>query len=302
MTQKILVLTLSVFALLVQFAATYSGEDKVPFKWKGTEFVDQKAFIDSGRRCASIEPDAIDRAAIDRQIRDYMANTIHANVTGGNIPVYFHVIRKGTGISNGDVPSTWITSQINVLNSAYASRGWTFTLVSTDRTTNSTWYKLSPGSTAEYNMKNALHKGSANDLNIYTANPGGGILGWSTWPWGYSGAPKQDGVVVLYSSLPGGNAYPYNLGDTATHEVGHWMGLYHTFQGGCSKTNDKVSDTPAEKSPAYGCPSGRNTCSSSGLDPIHNFMDYTDDACMNTFTSGQDGRMDSVYTTYRYGK
>ena len=262
---------------------------------------DQEAFIETGRRCGTVHPDSLTAAAIDKQIHDYMTSHVISNVTGGTIKVYFHVIRKGTGISNGDISSTMINNQINVLKNAYGKYGWTFTLVNVDRTTNSTWYNLSYGSTAEVQMKNALHKGTADDLNIYTANPGGGVLGWATFPWNYASNPKKDGVVVLYSSLPGGSAYPYNQGDTATHEVGHWMGLYHTFQGGCAD-KDKVADTPAEKSPAYGCPIGRNSCSGGGADPIKNFMDYTDDSCMNQFTLGQDKRMDSVFTTYRYAK
>lgn len=224
-----------------------------------------------------------------------------ASVAGGVINVYFHVINKGTGVANGDITTTMINNQISVLNNAYDDWGWTFNLVAVDRTTNATWYNGCYGS-SETTMKNALRRGTADDLNFYTCNPSGGILGYATFPSSYASAPKKDGVVVLYSSLPGGTASPYNLGDTGTHEVGHWMGLYHTFQGGCSASGDYVSDTPAEKSAAYGCPTGRNTCSSTGLDPISNFMDYTDDSCMFQFSAGQDARMDAQFTTYRYNK
>ena len=220
--------------------------------------------------------------------------------TGGVIDVYFHVITNG---SAGNVSDQMITAQINVLNDAYGPWGWTFRLVSTDRTTNATWYTMGPGTAAETQAKTALRQGSADDLNVYSANPGGGLLGWATFPWSYASNPKNDGIVLLHSSLPGGSAAPYNLGDTGTHEVGHWMGLYHTFQGGCNKRRgDLVEDTPPEKSAAFGCPTGRDSCRGGELDPITNFMDYTDDACMNHFTAGQDARMDAQFTTYRFGK
>ena len=250
-------------------------------------------------KIAKMERDYLSRL----QMRAQRGETAASNVTGGTINVYFHVIRRGTGVSNGDLTTQMITDQMNVLNAAYNGYGWTFNLVETTRTTNSTWYTGCSSSTYETQMKNSLRRGTADDLNIYSCNPSGGLLGWATFPSSYAGQPKMDGVVLLYSSVPGGSAAPYNLGDTGTHEVGHWMGLYHTFQGGCSGSGDYVSDTNAEKSPAYGCPTGRDSCRTKpGLDPIDNFMDYTDDACMFKFTSGQDARMDSLFTTYRYNK
>lgn len=260
-------------------------------------------------RACPVNPTAEERAAMERDFSEKLAGQRAAavpEVSSGVINVYFHVINKGSGISNGDVPDSQIRSQIDVLNRAYAATGWAFNLVATDRTTNTTWYNGCYGnSSIESQFKNALRQGTADDLNIYTCNPSNGILGYATFPSSYNSQPKLDGVVILYSSVPGGSAAPYNEGDTATHEIGHWMGLYHTFQGGCSGSGDSVSDTAAERSPAYGCPDGRDSCTGRkfpGLDPITNFMDYTDDSCMFEFTPGQDARMDAQFTAYRYGK
>jgi hypothetical protein len=225
-----------------------------------------------------------------------------ATVTGGVVDVYFHVLRKGTGIANGDVPASWINKQMTVLNNAYKPTGWSFHLAGVDRTTNVKWFRLHVSSNAERAAKRTLRKGTADDLNIYTANLAEGYLGWSTLPWDYASDPKYDGVALHFQTLPGGHRASFNLGDSATHEVGHWMGLFHTFGGDCIGDGDLVADTPVEETPALGCPTGRDTCPAPGLDPIRNYMDYTDDACMDSFTPGQDARMDAQFSQYRYGK
>jgi hypothetical protein len=277
------------------------------FRFNGHAFANQKAFIDSGARCSTrhvtddekrFEDQVVTRYKTRRLMNGQPTMRTAASVA---IPVYFHVI-SDVASSAGNVSEEAIAKQISVLNAAYSGTPFVFELKLITRTTNALWYSMTYGSTAETQAKNALRQGGADALNIYSANLGGGLLGWATFPSNYSRTPKQDGVVILYSSMPGGTAAPYNLGDTATHEVGHWLGLYHTFQGGCTTSNDQVFDTPAERSAAYGCPVGRDTCKTTkfpGLDPITNFMDYTDDACMNTFTIAQAERMDAQHAQYR---
>ncbi|XXV25125.1 zinc metalloprotease [Sorangium sp. So ce1389] len=251
------------------------------------------------RNCGTLDMSPAEREAVDLSVR----SRLEAGFTAGTpvvIPVHVHVINKGAGVANGDVTDAMIAEQISVLNAAYASTRFSFELVSTDRTTNATWFTMGSGSTAERNAKRALRTGGSDHLNLYTANPGDGLLGWATFPSSYARNPADDGVVVAHTSLPGGNGVPYNLGDTATHEVGHWLGLFHTFQGECTKNGDSVADTASERSPAFGCPTGRDTCrNASGVDPIKNFMDYTDDACMDSFTAGQADRMSVQWDLYR---
>jgi hypothetical protein len=208
-----------------------------------------------------------------------------------------------------------IADQIALLNRAYSgdeATGQTptnnpvtryrFRLYSTDTTVNTAWDWAAQGSREEYDMKRALRKGWPYGLNLYFVNQtvSSQVLGYSTFPWDRGRYPRQDGVVINVRAMPGGDYADFNEGDTATHEIGHWMGLLHTFQGGCSDPNDGVTDTPRERDASSGCPEGADTCVyNPGLDPIHNFMDYSVDACMWEFTAGQAERMDAMWTQYR---
>jgi hypothetical protein len=268
------------------------------------------------RACATHQPDEMEIRAIDEYTDSVMAQLranggqVESNATARTVNVYFHVITNTSGL--GNLSDAAIAAQIAVLNEAYAGltggvdTGFQFVLAGTTRTANNTYFGAAYGSTAETSMKNALRVGTADDLNFYTNQPTSGELGWATFPSSYASNPKRDGVVCDWRTLPGGSFSPYNEGDTGTHEVGHWVGLYHTFQGGCAGSGDGVADTPAEKSAAWGCPTGRDSCTSgknaAGLDPIQNFMDYTDDFCMFKFTAGQSSRAASYWTSYRAGK
>jgi hypothetical protein len=219
--------------------------------------------------------------------------------TTASVPVYVHVMAASDG--SGNVTDSQITQQIAVLNNTFAggespdaaNTGFTFTLAGTDRYYNDAWHK--DHSSAKY--RKATRLGGANALNIWLVDFK--YLGIATFPWDYAHNGAVDGIRVHYDSLPGGSIANYNLGETATHEAGHWFGLYHTFQGGCTELNDEVADTPAQSSSTSGCPEGRDSCDLPGLDPIHNYMDYSYDTCYTEFTPGQASRAQSMWAAYR---
>ena len=241
--------------------------------------------------------------------RGRLAARANGSVT---IPVHVHVIVRDNG--SGNVADWRIKRQIAVLNDSYSGKTasnapdtpFRFKLASVDRTRNTDWYDMDSADSVQ--ARRALRMGDSTHLNLYVTNFAGdleGLLGFATFPAQYQNAPKLDGTVVWNESLPGGDAifhdsqgvtFNYGLGDTATHEVGHWLNLFHTFQGSCGNRNgDYVTDTPPQKAAdnVFYCNVNFNTCggASSPKDPVKNFMNYVDDRCMDRFTWGQRDRM-----------
>lgn len=262
------------------------------------------------QRCGTVEPGIAEQDAADAVAADLTQLRVSR---GGRtrIPVHFHIITTSAG--EGDV-SALVPAQMDVLNAAYARAGFRFRLAGIHVIPSDTWYQASAGSPEEIEMKEALRRGDEGTLNVYTGINDGGLLGWATFPSSYEDFPSYDGVVVLDISLPGGGLeipvdpidepdgiINYSGGDTGTHEVGHWLGLFHTFQDGCTRRNDRIDDTPAEAEPQFFCVD-RDSCTGRkfpGTDPIHNFMDYVDDDCMDQFTTDQEDRMQRQFDAFR---
>jgi hypothetical protein len=221
------------------------------------------------------------------------------------VPVYFHVVTDG---SIGNLTAAQIADQISVLNVTFgggeggARTGFTFELAGVTRTDNAKWFYSGSGG-AEHDMKRTLRRGGANALNLYSTTAGA-YLGWAYLP-SILTSPSQaylDGVVIDWESMRGASdtyAGEFDQGETATHEVGHWLNLEHTFFNGCSTRGDFVADTPPQKTSTSGCPEGKDTCPEPGLDPIHNYMDYSFDSCYTEFTPGQAQRMKDAWLFYR---
>ena len=236
------------------------------------------------------------------------------------VATYFHVITDGT---DGALSTEQLQDQLEVLNDSFAPYGFTFRLVGTTTTDNARWYRAGVSSSAQTEMKQRLRTGDVSTLNVYFNKPSGfagtSLLGYATFPWTYESDPNDDGVVIFSVTLPFGDLNRFNEGKTLVHEVGHWLGLYHTFntdfgffalinillffikvRNGCNTSGDDVSDTPRQRSGTSGCPIGRDSCPlKSGSDPINNYMDYSDDACYTSFTPGQQDRMMAMWEEYR---
>ena len=255
-------------------------------------------------RCAVKDPSAEQQEIIEQAAS---AGADHGNVV--TIPVYWHIITTSTG--GGNV-SALVPAQMQVLNDAYAGSKFAFQVQSVEVVANNAWFFAAAGDSNEIAMKSALRKGGPNALNIYTTN-GDVYLGWATLPFYYKFFPSYDGVVLWWAALPGtglagasedepDGVLTYDQGDTGTHEVGHWLGLDHTFAGGaCTHPGDVVKDTPVEAEPQFFCVA-RDSCVGAafpGDDPITNFMDYVDDVCMDNFTTDQTRRMRKHWHAFR---
>ena len=247
-----------------------------------------------GRACATPEPTAEETAKLRASLLRALPQASQAPI-GGTIQVAFHVVHNG-GV--GNVSDAQIQEQMRELNHNFIGTGYRFSLASVDRTDHRRWFVLIPGSGEERHMKQALAIDPAHRLNVYTTAPRD-YYGWAYFPFSLPEDHTLHGIVIHYGTLPGGHLAPYNLGRTLTHEAGHYLGLFHTFQGGCEEPGDLVDDTPAEAIPNWECPESRNTCPSPGDDPIHNYMDYSADECYTEFTPGQDVRMDGIVPLYR---
>lgn len=268
------------------------------YNFGGKDYDDFESF---GRSCGCPRPSYVRRQQIDAKMREFRSANAAFRSTKGtiNIPLQFIHITEG---AVGAVNAQQRRDQVEVLNNAYGQHGITFTYEENDVKVvdNADWFRMGHLSAAERAAKKSLQVGPETTLNFYTTN-GGGLLGWATFPWDLEGDPDMDGVVVLYSSLPNIGSPPYNLGQTATHEIGHWLGLYHTFQGGCNATGDHVGDTIAHSGPNYGKPAEgkrHNACEEEEA-PVKNYMNYVDDDWMDRFTDGQVTRTRDMVGAFR---
>jgi hypothetical protein len=264
------------------------------------------------RRCATEDPKGGLRERISREVSAFSRSQAAASLATLptiQIPVCFHVI---TSDGDGDVPDARLQEQIAVLNTHYGQKGFKFTLESIDRTDNDSWFYMDIKTKEERAAKEKLGSDPRTCLNVYTADIE--YLGWSTFPWELDGDPRRDGIVIDYATVPMSPVPPTpapqpnvevtDRGITLVHEAGHWLGLLHTFQDGCTAPNDEVGDTPAQNDgdDVFSCKPSLDTCPKDpGNDPVTNFMSYADDLCLTAFTNDQASRMKRLTDQYRRG-
>ena len=229
-------------------------------------------------------------------------NTVATPIT---IPLYIHIITKIA--SSGKITQAMANAQATAMNAAYKPYGITFVLKGTTFTVNDAWAVANAADMDT--LKKALRVGTYSTLNLYFhSDLSGGVLGTCTLPSQVvKGMPPalyfSDGCNINANTMPGGSMTGYNQGKTAVHETGHWLGLLHTFEGySCSGSGDSISDTTPESASTNGCPISPWKSSCPGTqDPVHNYMDYSTDACYSKFTPGQVTRISTLWTKYRNG-
>lgn len=258
---------------------------------------------------------------IESFTQNVIANGLNENKAVITIPVVFHILYN---TSSQNISEAQILTQLNVLNNDYrklnsdiSSVPSTFTSVTADCEINFCLATVDPNGNATTGiirkstsvssfsdndaMKSSSQGGSdawpsTSYLNIWVCNLGSGLLGYAQFP---GGPAATDGVVINYTAFgtTGTAQSPFNKGRTATHEVGHWLNLRHIW-GDATCGNDYVSDTPVHNTSNYGCPSHpkSNSCGTNA-ELFMNYMDYTDDACMYMFTSGQKSRMQALFAS-----
>ena len=265
------------------------------------EFSNKKELINWGRGCATKIPTTIDILRVDEELTANRAKAKKYRKLTVNVK-FIHI----TYGALGQITMRQRKKQIDLLNQFFKGANLVFSYNESEVkfVDNNSWYYMGHGSREEREAKLQLGYDSSKYLNFYTGGLQKGLLGWATFPYQLSGDPNMDGVVVLDESLPYGSEIPYNLGMTAVHEVGHWLGLYHTFQGGCNGIGDHVNDTISHSKPNTGKPikgKRHNACLKNEQAPIHNIMNYVDDDWMTDITSLQEKRIIDQVLMYRTG-
>ncbi|EKG18762.1 hypothetical protein MPH_03988 [Macrophomina phaseolina MS6] len=269
------------------------------------------------QKCGTVEPStAVFEIAREQQLRGKSKLNARQQREGLTIPTYFHVVESQE--RNGSITEQMLTDQLSVLQQTFAPHNISFTLLGTTFTVNDSWAAV----IQHADMSASLRRGGYDTLNMYfqtgMAGVPDGITGWCNFPVSdpinetLNGTSYFvfDGCHVNPDTMPGGAGGGYqgrdNAGKTATHETGHWLGLFHTFDGfDCGGEGDMIADTPAQSEATRGCPLSppKDSCPElEGVDPIHNYMDYSSDECKTEFTPQQVDRMYETFYSLRLGK